>query len=179
MAFTSRLATSESTLASEMVAGVTVPAVVGPDESVTSTLSMSHVVQVEIEYGLQHALGLSQLVVVATEPTEPMPPLVIVDGKVQQGSALDMGNIEITRFVSSNYVTTTNEKVIICEAAITLTLIAAADFVRQRLYIKNTFAGTVTIETDGSEMIDNLSSATLAQWESLTLFSTGTGWIIL
>lgn len=177
MAITSKLGTIDAVLAVGMTAGFIPDDTV--EETVTSAMSMGHVVQFTVDPVVVQVMSISDVATFVSVPSPPKIPLVIESGKVKQSQeALDLG-IEFTRFLTLDHTTTINDKVIVCEAAITVTLIDAATFVKRRVEIKNIFAGTVTIETNASELIDNLSSATLAQWDSVTLFSTGTGWIIL
>ena len=62
----------------------------------------------------------------------------------------------------------------------TLTLPLAADWARQCIEVKNIgFFGIVTIDGDGAETIDGaLTYALSSQWQSVSLWSDGTQWLI-
>ncbi len=177
MAFTSKLGTDDAVLALGMSARFL------PDNSVTesvaSAMSLGHTLQFTIDPLVVQPVSMSDVASFVLVPTPPRVPLIIDDGLVQQNPGTIDSGIEFTRFLVLDHTTTIEDRVIVCEAVVTVTLIAAVTFARRRLEIKNVFAGTVTINTNGSEMIDAVSSTTLDQWDSLTLFSTGTGWIVL
>lgn len=62
----------------------------------------------------------------------------------------------------------------------TLTLPAAATAGAGRLYIvKNSGAGTITLATTGGDTIDGALTQTLAPYNSITVVSTGSAWIIV
>jgi len=68
------------------------------------------------------------------------------------------------------------------EGEITLTLPPAADVRGKQYMIKrlNSEANNVIVDADGSELIDQAASVTLsAQDASVTVFSTGTKWLII
>jgi hypothetical protein len=49
-----------------------------------------------------------------------------------------------------------------------------------RVYnIKNTGTGVITVATTSSQLIDDVTTITLEQWEDLTVQSTNAGWIII
>jgi len=179
MAITSKLATAESTLANEMVAGELTLSTVS--EAVSSTISMGQTIQVEVSLALSHVMTIAHVASFISEPTPPAIPLVINEGVVQQNSSPMDSGPSVARTIFDDFTSLAVDQVIIADKAtpLTLTLIAAASFGRKRLEIKNIGVGTLTIDPDGVEMIDNLSTANLSQWEALTIFSTGSGWIIL
>ena len=45
--------------------------------------------------------------------------------------------------------------------------------------IKNSGTGTITVDCFGSQTIDDVTTKLLAQYDSITVMSTGTGWIII
>jgi hypothetical protein len=49
-----------------------------------------------------------------------------------------------------------------------------------RVYIiKNSGSGTITVDPDGAQTIDGAATFTLSQYDSITIVSTGTNWIII
>jgi hypothetical protein len=87
--------------------------------------------------------------------------------------------------VTGAFTATENEDVITCDAtgaAFTVTLPKANLFEGYVFYIKkiDASANAVTIDGNGAETIDGAANASLtAQWESRTLMSDGSNWIIL
>lgn len=61
----------------------------------------------------------------------------------------------------------------------TITLPTAANIVGYSFTIKNTGSGTVTLATTSSQTIDGAATQTLTQYQSLTVVSNGTNWIII
>lgn len=62
----------------------------------------------------------------------------------------------------------------------TVTLPTAVGLTGQYFVVKNSGAGTITIEGDGSETIDGALFKTLAvQYESMTVISNGANWIVV
>lgn len=82
---------------------------------------------------------------------------------------------------TANYTTTAADSVINCTAnSFTVTLVAsAAGNTGMMQTIKNTGSGTITIATSSSQLIDGASTYQLARNESVSLVSTGSGWIII
>lgn len=70
--------------------------------------------------------------------------------------------------------------VVICNSttAFTVTL-PLATTANRRIVIKNINTGTVTVDGNGSETIDDQLSVTLAQYDSITVISDGTEWWII
>lgn len=88
--------------------------------------------------------------------------------------------------VSGNTTLDYSHYTVAVSATATITLPAAsttasAAGVTGRIYnIKNTGTGTVTIARSGSDLIDGAASIILSsQYQSVTIQSTGTGWIVL
>jgi hypothetical protein len=48
----------------------------------------------------------------------------------------------------------------------------------QQFEVKNSGAGTITVDPSGAETIDGASTKTLAQYDALRIMSNGTNWII-
>jgi hypothetical protein len=65
-------------------------------------------------------------------------------------------------------------------SAVSVTLPSASGITGYKLNLKRTGTGTVSITADGTETIDNSASISLAtQYDSYTLVSNGSGWLIL
>lgn len=62
---------------------------------------------------------------------------------------------------------------------ITVNLPAAADSVGRRIWIKNLGVGTVTVDGNGAETIDDDLTQILAQYSTLQIISDGSEWWIL
>jgi hypothetical protein len=60
----------------------------------------------------------------------------------------------------------------------TVSLPTASGISGQEYIIKNSGTGTITVDPDGAQTIDGAATVTLTQWESVTIVSTGTNWII-
>ena len=98
-------------------------------------------------------------------------------GALQLPYVADPGSITLTTaHYTVNYTTGTFTATL---PAATTT--AAAAGVTGRIYnIKNSGAGTITIAASGSDLIDGLATKTLSlQYSSLTVQSTGSGWIVI
>jgi hypothetical protein len=83
---------------------------------------------------------------------------------------------------SANYTITTSDYAINCTSGtFTLTLPPAATATAGRMFvIKNSGAGTITVDPDGAELIDGSGTYVIStQYASITIMSTGTGWIII
>jgi hypothetical protein len=61
----------------------------------------------------------------------------------------------------------------------TVTLPTAASVGGRTYVVKNSGTGVITIACNGAETIDGIATHTLAQYDSLTLVSNGTNWIII
>lgn len=83
---------------------------------------------------------------------------------------------------TANYVLTANDYCINCTSGtFTVTLPPAATAGAGRVYVvKNSGTGSITVDGDGAETIDGAATYLIAtQYASITLISTGTGWIII
>jgi len=61
----------------------------------------------------------------------------------------------------------------------TVTLPTAVGITGKIFSIKNTGAGTITVDGDGAETIDGQTTATLSQWDNLEIMSNGTNFIVI
>lgn len=179
MALTGKLGTVDSSLV-----GSTITAGYAPDtgtfETVSSTMSMGHVVNVEVALGTSHAMTIVDVAVGLVTPAPPTPPLIIVEGKVQQGSDIKQSGVRVTRFLTTNYTTTSDDSILVCNAALTITLIDAALVFGKEYDIKNMIVGTIIVDGFNTQLIDDsLTQLLTAQYDSLTISSIGSGWIIL
>jgi len=81
---------------------------------------------------------------------------------------------------TATYTVTDTDYTIDCTAnTFTVTLPTAVGITGRIYNIKNTGAGTITVDGDGSETIDGQTTQTVAQWENLQIQSNGANWIIL
>lgn len=87
------------------------------------------------------------------------------------------GSNFVTQSTNLNVTTAFNNNVIICTAPLTLTLLTAAS-AGEGFYIlvKNTSAGNVIIDPDGSETINGASTFTLEAGQSVSVNCDGTQW---
>lgn len=160
MAFTSALGTTDATL-------------------VGSTLAAG-LATANLEHELTDAMTVLSVATGLVIPDVPIPPLVIIQGKVQQAANFKMSKLWQTRFVSTTSTILATDAIVVCLAAITITLLPAADVFGQTFNINNYFSGTLTIAADGSELINGDATVSLTlQYESLTVHSIGIGYIIL
>jgi len=203
MALTSVLGTSEASLAFEMTAGFNADTstIENPSstlamtsvatntvtsifilESASSVMSLSSVatLNLEISQVLESAMTLTSVATFLAVPDAPVPPLIIVDGKVQQGNNIKQSGVRHTRFTAVDYTVTADDSIIVCTAALTITLIDAALVFGKEYDIKSRFAGTIIVDGDGSQLIDDdLIQSLTTKNDSITVSSIGTGWIIL
>ncbi len=78
------------------------------------------------------------------------------------------------------YTATINDYVILCNGTFTVTLPAAASSNGCVLQIKNTGTGTITIDGNGSEVIDGNTTIDISiQYQSYTVVCDGTAWYII
>lgn len=89
--------------------------------------------------------------------------------------------LPLTNQTSTYVVDMTTDCVVNCTSGtFTVTLPTAVGIEGQYFIIKNSGAGVITIEGDGSETIDGVTFKTLAvQYESMTVVSSGANWIIV
>ena len=82
--------------------------------------------------------------------------------------------------VSATYTILVTDVTVNCTAnTFTATLPTAVGVTGQKYYIKNSGTGLITVEGDGTETIDDELNQVLAQYEALTVISTGSDWIIV
>lgn len=89
--------------------------------------------------------------------------------------------LPLTNQTSTYVVDMTTDCVVNCTSGtFTVTLPTAVGIEGQYFVIKNSGAGVITIEGDGSETIDGVTFKTLAvQYESMTVVSNGANWIVV
>ena len=89
------------------------------------------------------------------------------------------GGLQVTT-KSATYTATDDDDFIRCTGTWTLTLPAAADRTGKVFRIKNIGAGTITVDGDGAETIDDAANVSMAaQYDSITVVSDGTEWWII
>jgi len=101
--------------------------------------------------------------------------------KVDSDGTLTSNFGRVKSYSGVNATLTLNETyhVVNCTNTITVNLPSSVTLGPGREYIiKNSGAGTITIDPDGAETIDGAATVALAQWEAVTIVSTGTNWII-
>jgi hypothetical protein len=82
---------------------------------------------------------------------------------------------------TANYTITTSDYLVNCTSGtFTITMPTAASITGQRFVVKNTGTGVITLATTSSQTIDGYATATLtlSQFQSLTLMSDGSNWIL-
>jgi hypothetical protein len=86
----------------------------------------------------------------------------------------------IVRPVSTTQVILSTDQTLDCTSTITLTLPTAA-LINGKIYnIKNSGAGVITVDTTSGQFIDGTLTKTInVQWDSMTVQSTGSNWIII
>jgi hypothetical protein len=88
----------------------------------------------------------------------------------------------IGNFVQKNstYSVSTSDYYVECTAnTFTINLPTAVGIGGQSFVIKNSGAGVITVDGSGAETIDGALTVTLNQYDSLTVVSNGTNWIII
>ncbi|MCP4322723.1 MAG: hypothetical protein GY787_12930, partial [Alteromonadales bacterium] len=81
---------------------------------------------------------------------------------------------------TANYTVGLDDFTIDCTAnTFTVTLPAVATIVGKIYNIANTGTGVITIDGNGSELIQGSLTQTISQWENLHIQATSTGWIVL
>ena len=80
----------------------------------------------------------------------------------------------------ADYTVTEFDYTIHCTAnSFTVTLPTAVGIAGRIYNIKNTGAGTITVDADGTETIDGLETQSVTTGVNLQLQSTGSGWIVI
>jgi len=95
------------------------------------------------------------------------------------GLALPSGAQTITS-PSGTYLVTTEDDVVICNGTFTVSLPSAVDMLGRSFTVKNIGTGTITVDPNDSETIDDGLTAVLRiQYGSITFISDGTEWWII
>jgi len=103
-----------------------------------------------------------------------------IDGDLAVSGTIT-GNINVTpnivTITESTLLTSANE-IVLCNGIFTVSLLTAVGFDHE-LTIKNTGTGDITINTNGSETIDDDLTIVLAPGNSITIVSNQTNWKII
>ena len=82
--------------------------------------------------------------------------------------------------IGATYTVQTTDCVLNCTAgSFTVTLPSAINIQGQTFYIKNSGAGTITVDTTGGQTINGLASITISASNVAQIISTGANWITL
>lgn len=92
-----------------------------------------------------------------------------------------VGNVQSITEVSTTYTQIAGDATIYCTGSgnFTVSLLTAVGRLGEVLNIKNATTGTITIDPDGSETLDGLSTFDLIPGESLTIQSNNVNWIVI
>lgn len=120
--------------------------------------------------------------------------VVTIDRRTEQTMRAWMDDItdEVNSFISgyglsgayayktANYTAASNDYTIDCSGTFDVSLPTAAGIAGKIYNIKNSGAGVITVNPNGAETIDGGLTAVLSTtYESITIQSTGTNWIII
>lgn len=95
-------------------------------------------------------------------------PTIAVDGTVQAISTK-----------TGAYTATATDEVLLCNGTFTLTLPAAASNTRRRYSVRNTGAGTVTIDPNAAELINGAATLALTGGQFVTIVCDGSAWFTI
>lgn len=106
--------------------------------------------------------------------------ITITDGGAGSTLTLSVSALQPYVAVTGTYGIAVTDDIVHCSnGPYTITLPAASGLQGKIYQIKNTGVGAVTIDADGSELIDGSLTLILMQYDAATLACTGTEWIIL
>ncbi len=77
------------------------------------------------------------------------------------------------------YTPSATDWLIVCTATLTVTLPTAVGLTGKELVVKNNGTGTVTVDAYSTQLIDGSLTQILGAADSVTIVSTGTGWVIV
>ena len=77
------------------------------------------------------------------------------------------------------YTPSATDWLIVCTATLTVTLPTAVGLTGKELVVKNAGTGTVTVDAYSTQLIDGSLTQILGAADSVTIVSTGTGWVIV
>lgn len=106
----------------------------------------------------------------------------VVASLVMAGTQVPVNSNQFTYVgVTSTYSVLPSDYVVDCTSGtFTVTLPTATDMPGRTYIVKNSGAGVITVATSLGETIDGSGSATLAtQYESITVVSNGTHWLVV
>lgn len=95
-------------------------------------------------------------------------PTISVDGTVQAISTK-----------TGAYTATSGDEVLLCNGTFSLTLPAAASNTRRRYSVRNTGAGTVTIDPNAAELINGAATLALTGGQFVTIVCDGSAWFTI
>ena len=101
---------------------------------------------------------------------------ITVAAQGPQGIAGPTGGIRDITEVTSTYSTNANDAAVIATGTFTITLHTLAS-ASQEIVIK-TVSGSITVDGNGSETIEGISTLLITTGQSFTLIPTSIGWVI-
>lgn len=106
-----------------------------------------------------------------------------IDGTLSVHGGTTITNLNATYNVvqkTSNYTIVSTDYMVDCTGTFNITLPAASSVSGKEFVIKNSGSGSITILTSDSNLIDDNASGDiiLIQYESLSVYSNGSNWVI-
>lgn len=89
------------------------------------------------------------------------------------------GTVQAISTKTGAYTATAADEVLLCNGTFTLTLPAAASNTRRRYSIRNTGAGTVTIDPNAAELINGAATLALTGGQFSTIVCDGSAWFTI
>lgn len=89
------------------------------------------------------------------------------------------GTVQAISTKTGAYTATASDEVLLCNGTFTLTLPAAASNTRRRYSVRNTGAGTVTIDPNAAELINGAATLALTGGQFATIVCDGSAWFTI
>lgn len=89
------------------------------------------------------------------------------------------GTVQAIATKTGAYTATETDEVLLCNGTFTLTLPAAASNTRRRYSVRNTGAGTVTIDPNAAELINGAVTLALTGGQFVTIVCDGSAWFTI